>query len=144
MPKASDDLQIFVFPARDPLAQENLGKSIENAIKDETVLESFEEGDESLREKLERIKEDGDGYYAWGAQPRGHAASTWKKMNRGDYVLGYHHKAYHYVCRVLETFHHPALATNIWGVDAKTGKTWAEVTISVYEEIALAAPPGPL
>jgi len=122
--QASDDLQIFVFPARDDAAQENLDKSINNPIPDEKVFDSFDEVHEDLRERLERIKEDGDGFYAWGAQPRGHAPSTWKKMNRGDYVLGYHHKAYHYVSRVLETFHDPTLATNIWGIDPETKKTW--------------------
>jgi len=45
-------------------------------------------------------------------------------MNRGDYVLGYHHKAYHYVSRVLENFHNPTLATNIWGTNEETGKSW--------------------
>jgi hypothetical protein len=115
VPQVSDDLQIYVFPARDSVAQENLDKSINTPIPDEKVFKSFEVADAGLREKLERIREDGDGFFAWGAQPRGHAASTWKRMNRGDYVLGYHHKAYHYVCRVLETFRHPALASNIWG-----------------------------
>jgi 5-methylcytosine-specific restriction endonuclease McrA len=124
VPQASDDLQIFVFPAANRIAQENLGKSIKNPVKDEPVFESFEEADERLREKLERIKEDGNGFYAWGAQPRGHARSTWEKMRRGDYVLGYYHKAYHHVSRVLETFHDPALATNIWGIDPETQKTW--------------------
>jgi 5-methylcytosine-specific restriction endonuclease McrA len=124
VPQASDDLQIFVFPAANAVAQENLGKSIENPIKDRKLFESFEEADEGLREKFERIREDGNGFYAWGAQPRGHASSTWKKMNRGDYVLGYYHKAYHYVSRVLETFHDPTLAKNIWGIDQETQNTW--------------------
>lgn len=124
MPQASDDLQIFVFPARDDAAQENLDKSINNPIPNKKVFDSFDKVNEGLREKLERIREDGNGFYAWGAQPRGHAASTWKKMNRGDYVLGYHHKAYHYVSRVLETFHDSTLATNIWGTDPKTENTW--------------------
>jgi 5-methylcytosine-specific restriction endonuclease McrA len=120
----SDDLQIFVFPASDPVTQENLDKSINNPIKAKKVFKSFGGADEGLREKLERIREEGDGFFAWGAQPRGHAASTWKKMNRGDYVLGYHHKAYHYVSRVLDTFHDSALATNVWNIDEKTGDTW--------------------
>jgi len=103
VPQASDDLQIFVFPAANPVAQENLDKSIKNPVSDETVFGSFEQGDTSLREKFERIMEDGDGFYAWGSQPRGRAASTWGRMNRGDYVLAYYHKGYHYVSRVLGT-----------------------------------------
>jgi hypothetical protein len=66
VPQASDDLQIFVFPARNSVAQENLGKPIDNPIADEGVFKIFEESDEGLREKLERIREDGDGFYAWG------------------------------------------------------------------------------
>ena len=124
MPQASDVLQTFVFPASNPAAQQNLDKSIENPIDDEKVFESFEEADEDLRHTLERIREDGDGFYAWGSQPRGRAASTWSRMNRGDYVLAYYYKAYHYVSRVLGTFHLPQLATNIWGVDEETGHTW--------------------
>jgi hypothetical protein len=89
VPQASDDLQILVFPAGDDAAQENLDKSINNPIPREKLFDSFDEANEDLREKLERVSEDGNGFYAWGAQPRGHAPSTWKKMNRGDYVLGF-------------------------------------------------------
>ena len=52
MPQASDDLQIFVFPARDDSAQENLDKSINNPISDEKVFGSFDQLDEGLREKV--------------------------------------------------------------------------------------------
>src|SRR5215216_1382294 len=114
MPQSSSDYQIFVFTAANPKAQENLKKSIDNSVKAKKVFESFEEAGKPVHKRLERILEDGNGFYAWGAEPRGHAPATWEKMNRGDYVLGYHHKAYHYVSRVLENFHNPTLATNIW------------------------------
>jgi hypothetical protein len=48
-------------------------------------------------------------------------------MNRGDYVLGYYGKTYHYLSRVLDTFHNPTLATNIWGTNENTGQTWEYV-----------------
>ena len=96
----------------------------QSTIPDKKAFDGFDEVNEDLREKLKRIREDGNGFYAWGAQPRGNAPSTWKKMNRGDYVLGYHHKAYHYVSRVLATFHDPTLAANIWSIDSETQKTW--------------------
>jgi hypothetical protein len=46
------------------------------------------------------------------------------KMARGDYVLAYYAKAYHYVARVLASFHKPTLAKNIWGANEDTGNTW--------------------
>ncbi len=127
MPQAPDDQQIFVFTATNPKAQENLKKSIDNSVKAKKVFESFEEAGEAVRKRLERILEDGNGFYAWGAEPRGHASSTWEKMNRGDYVLGYYGKTYHYLSRVLDTFHNPTLATNIWGRNENTGQTWEYV-----------------
>jgi 5-methylcytosine-specific restriction endonuclease McrA len=122
--QAFDDLQIFVFTAANARAQQNLEKSIENPVRDEIVFESFEEADEGVQEQLARVREDGNGFYAWGSEPRGHAPSTWDKMNRGDYVLGYYARIYHYLSRVLGTFHNPTLATNIWGVNEHTGQTW--------------------
>jgi hypothetical protein len=64
------------------------------------------------------------GFYAWVAEPRGRADSTWRKMARGDYVLAYYAKGYHYVARILASFHEPTLATNIWGTNENTGETW--------------------
>src|SRR5215212_9740282 len=88
MSVTSDDLEIFVFPAANPTAQENLLKSIENPIRPEsTVFTGFEAMSEALHHELERIKNNAGGFYAWGAEPRGHAHSTWRKMARGNYVL---------------------------------------------------------
>jgi len=125
MPPMSDDLEIFVFTAANSTAQENLLKSIENPIQPERIVfEGFEEMTEDLSDELNRIKNTAGGFYAWGAEPRGHAASTWAKMARGDYVLAYFAKGYHYVARVLAAFHEPTLATNIWGTNEDTGNTW--------------------
>ncbi len=125
MPATSDDLEIFVFPAANSAAQENLLKSIENPIRPESVVfDSFEEMSEDLHNELNRIKNTAGGFYAWGAEPRGRAGSTWRKMARGDYVLGYYFKGYHYVALVLASFHEPTLAMNIWGTNEDTGNTW--------------------
>ena len=122
---ADDDLGIFVFTAANAKAQENLLKSIVNPIQPESIVfDSFEEMSEDLRKELNRIKDTAGGFYAWGAEPRGHADSTWRKMTRGDYVLAYYFKGYHYVARVLASFHKPSLATNIWGTNEETGNTW--------------------
>lgn len=56
--------QIFVFTAANAKAQENLGKSIENPLEDEKVFDNF---DELHHEELERIRDEGNGFYAWGA-----------------------------------------------------------------------------
>lgn len=125
MPAISDDLEIFVFTAANVRAQENLLKSIKNPIQPEsTVFDGFEEMNGDLYNELIRIKETAGGFYAWGAEPRGHAGSTWQKMARGDYVLAYYAKGFHYVARILATFHEPALATSIWGTNEDTGNTW--------------------
>ncbi|MCA1731731.1 MAG: hypothetical protein LC751_20730 [Actinobacteria bacterium] len=124
MPAISNDLEIFVFPAANPTAQENLLKSIENPIQPKsTVFDSFEEMSEDLRNELNRITDTAGGFYAWGAEPRGHAGSTWGKMARGDYVLAYYAKGFHYVARVLATFHEATLATSIYGTNENTGNT---------------------
>lgn len=121
----SDELEIFVFPAANEVAQENLLKSIENPIQPESIIfDAFEEMPVGLREHLNRIKTDAGGFYAWGAEPRGHAHSTWGRMKRGDYVLAYYYKGYHYVARVLAPFHKAKLATSIWGTNKGTGNTW--------------------
>jgi hypothetical protein len=79
---------------------------------------------EALHNELERIKGTAGGFYAWGAEPRGRAGSTWRKMARGDYVLTYYFKGYHYVARALASFHEPTLARNMWGTNENTGETW--------------------
>ena len=125
MPETADDLGIFVFTAANAKAQENLLKSIVNPIQPESIVfDSFEEMSEDLRKELNRIKDTAGGFYAWGAKPRGHADSTWRKMTRGDYVLAYYFKGYHYVARVLASFHKASLATNIRGTNDETGNTW--------------------
>jgi hypothetical protein len=114
LPTTSDDLEIFVFTAANPTAQENLLKLIENSIQLESIVfERFEEMSKGFYKELDRIKDTAGGFYAWGAEPRGHASSTWGKMTRGDYVLAYYAKAFHYVARVLASFHKPNLAKNI-------------------------------
>lgn len=125
MPTISDDLEVFVFPAANSKAQENLLKSIENPIRPENIVfEGFDEMSEDLHKELSRIKNTAGGFYAWGAEPRGHADSTWGRMTRGDCILAYYFKGYHYVARILASFHKLTLATNIWGTNEKTGQTW--------------------
>jgi len=125
VPTLSEELDIFVFTAANRRAQENLLRSIENPIQPEsTAFEGFEELSEDLRNELGWITDTAGGFYAWGAEPRGHAGSTWGKMARGDYVLAYYAKGFHYVARVLATIHEPTLATSIWGTNENTGNTW--------------------
>jgi hypothetical protein len=57
MSARSDDLEIFVFPAANPTAQENLLISIENSIRPESVVfDGFEKMSEDLHNELNRIK----------------------------------------------------------------------------------------
>jgi hypothetical protein len=84
MPATSDTLEIFVFPAANSKAQENLLKSIANPIQpDSIVFDGFDKMSGDLRNELNRIKDSAGGFYAWGAERRGHADSTWGRMARG-------------------------------------------------------------
>jgi hypothetical protein len=95
--------RIFVFPAGNADAQRNLEISIRSPVPAHTVLGAVEGiGDREL-EQLERIRQEGPGFYAWGAQPSIDLGNehTWQAMERGDYVLAYYGRAYHYVAQVL-------------------------------------------
>ena len=89
--------QTFVFTASNPEAQRNLVISIENPIDEETVFGSFAS---TAREELERIREDGNGFYTWGAVPGLKNIPNWETMERGDYVLCVYNSTYYYVARV--------------------------------------------
>jgi putative restriction endonuclease len=117
--------QIFVFPAGDAVAQQNLAISVQDCIPEDRVFGAVEEDVGQERERLERILGEANGFYAWGAQPSDDDGNerTWEAMERGDYVLTYYGRAYHYVSRVLDTFHSPELARAIWDEDAR-GETW--------------------
>jgi hypothetical protein len=117
--------RIFVFPAGNADAQRNLEISIRSPVPAHTVLGAVEGiGDREL-EQLERIRQEGPGFYAWGAQPSIDLGNehTWQAMERGDYVLAYYGRAYHYVAQVLGKYHEPGLARAIWKEDAN-GRTW--------------------
>ena len=121
--------QIFVFPAGDYVAQQNLKLSIESPIKEEEkIFASFEETGTQERERLERIRQEGNGFYAWGAKPSADKGNerTWAGMKRGDYVLAYYKGAYRYVSNVLAKYNNPELAQAIWKEDTD-GETWEYV-----------------
>jgi hypothetical protein len=58
--------QMFVFTASNPEARQHLVDSVQNPIDDSVVFGNF---DEPHHEELERIKNEGSGFYAWGAMP---------------------------------------------------------------------------
>jgi hypothetical protein len=84
--------RIFVFTARKPKAQRNLVISIENPLDEETVFGSFAP---AYHEELERIRNEGNGFYAWGAVPGLRNIPNWMAMERGDYVLCVYSNTYH-------------------------------------------------
>jgi hypothetical protein len=73
--------QIFVFTAGNFEARQHLVDSIENPIEEKTVFGTFAS---AHREELERIKQEGNGFYAWGAVPGLRNIPTWHTMERGD------------------------------------------------------------
>jgi hypothetical protein len=56
--------QIFVFTAGREEARQHLADSIQRKVDDAKVFDNF---DESHHEELKRIKDEGNGFYAWGA-----------------------------------------------------------------------------
>ncbi len=75
---------LFVFTAGNPEARQHLADTIENPIDDKSVFDCF---DESHHEELERIKDEGQGFYAWGAVWGIRNVPTWEQMERDDFVL---------------------------------------------------------
>jgi hypothetical protein len=99
--------QIFVFTAGNPEARQHLVDSIENPVDDATVFGNF---DESHHEELERIKDQGNGFYAWGAVWGIRSLPTWEQMEHGDFVLCVYDAAYRYVARLLAKYDNPECA----------------------------------
>lgn len=69
--------QIFVFTAGNFEARQHLVDSIENSVGEKTVFETFAS---AHRQELERIQQEGDGFYAWGAVPGLRNIPTWHTM----------------------------------------------------------------
>ncbi len=112
--------QIFVFTAGNPEARQHLSDSIHDPIDDAVVFGNF---DESHHEELGRIKDEGKGFYAWGAVWGIRNVPTWEQMERGDFVLCVYDNAYHYVARLLAKYDNPECAEAIWGTNDE-GRTW--------------------
>jgi hypothetical protein len=106
--------QIFIFTAGRREAQQHLVDSIENPIDEETVFGSFSS---VHREELERIREESNGFYAWGAVSGLRNIPTWETMKQGDYVLCVYDSTYHYVARVLAKYENERFARRVWGED---------------------------
>jgi hypothetical protein len=112
--------KIFVFTAGDRAARQHLADSIQNPIPDETVFANFAK---AHHEELARIREEGNGFYAWGARPGPGNRRTWEAMERDDRVLCVYDNAYRYAARVLAKYDNLDLARSVWG-EGGGGKTW--------------------
>ncbi len=108
--------QIFVFVAGNPTAQRHLADTVENPIAEDTVFGNFAPTD---REELERIRDEGNGFYAWGAVPGVQNTPRWRAMKRGDYVLSAYSNAYHHAAKVLAKYDNRLFAEKVWGLTAK-------------------------
>ena len=115
--------QMFVFTAGNSEARQHLIASIQHPIDDARVFDNFEE---SHHEELERIKDEGKGFYAWGAVPGIRNIPTWEQMKRGDFVLCVYDSADRYVARILGLYDNPECAEAIWGTN-ESGQTWQYV-----------------
>ena len=112
--------QIFVFTAGNPEARQHLVDSIQNPIDEAKVYDNF---DQPHHEELQRIKDEGSGFYAWGAVPGVRNIPTWEQMERGDFVLCVYDATYRYVARLLAKYDNPECAGAIWGTNGE-GQTW--------------------
>jgi len=114
--------QIFAFVVGkdDKHAQRNLSNTIENTIDEQTVFGSFAS---ARRDELERVREEGNGFYAWGAVPGADNLRHWKLMKPGDYVLCVSANAYHYAARVIAKYERRQFAKRVWGTK-DDGETW--------------------
>jgi putative restriction endonuclease len=75
------------------------------------------------REELKRIREEGNGFYAWGAVPGEGNLRTWRAMNPGDYVLCVKGNVYYCAAQILAKYDRRRFAESIWGKD-DNGETW--------------------
>jgi len=113
--------QIYVFVSGNPDAQRHLADTIESPIDDEEMV--FNAFPPTYRDELERIREEGNGFYAWGAVPGDMNTPRWEAMKPGDYALSVYDNAYHHAARVLAKFDNRRFAEEVWGRDHK-GRTW--------------------
>jgi hypothetical protein len=77
----------------------------------------------TYRKDLEGIREEGNGFYAWGAVPGDMNTLRWNQMKQGDYVLSSYDNAYHHAARVLAKYDNRRFAERVWGRDNE-GRTW--------------------
>jgi len=112
--------QLFVFVARHPKAQRHVANTIESPIDEAIVFNSFPP---AYREELESIREEGNGFYAWGAVPGEMNTLRWEAMESGDYALSSYGNAYHHAARVLAKYDNRRFAERVWGTDHE-GRTW--------------------
>lgn len=112
--------QIFVFVAGNPEAQRHVADTLESPIRDAVVFNSFPP---AYREELESIREEGYGFYAWGAVPGEMNTPRWKAMESGDYALSSYGNAYHHAARVFAKYDNRQFAERVWGTDHE-GRTW--------------------
>ena len=113
--------QIFVFAASDPRARKNLDVSI-RAPQPFSKMESSlgVEATNAFRAANPEL----DGFFAWGATPTEKNPRTWGRMRDGDLVVAAFDRTLHFAAVVLSKVHSQKLAEDVWGSDAKTGKTW--------------------
>ena len=104
--------QIFVFTAGNPEARQHLADSIQSPI-DDPQAKVFDNFDEAYHVELERIKDEGRGFYTWGAVWGVRNLPTWEQMERDDFVLCVYDATYRYVAGVLAKYDNPECAEAI-------------------------------
>jgi hypothetical protein len=108
---------LFVVPASGGGAREHVDATIASPVDPAKLAPALRP------EHIQRLNNDGQGVFAWGAIPGPGNLRTWNSMAAGDYVVFYQFQQYTYVARTIEKFQSEELARQLWGVD-DNGKTW--------------------
>ena len=110
---------IFVFTASNITAQAHLKETVETSISEEKLRNHLSSEDyENLK-----ILSKGNGFYAWGATPGPNNKRNWEKLKKGDEIIVYYNKAYHYHSEIIKKVHNIKLAKSLWGT-LPNSDTW--------------------
>lgn len=108
---------LFLVPAGNPRARENFDLTVRRRVPLSAL--------ERLSHPALKLARSGrSGVSAWGTKPgkREINVSTWRAMERGDWVLFYFDGLFPVCGRVLVRERSPAVAKRLWGEDE--GETW--------------------
>lgn len=122
---------IFIVPAANAAAAQNLCVSVWNALQREAV-------ERVAPPAIAKADVAQHGIYAWGISPGEVNFRNWSLMREGDWVLFFAHKHFIGVARLTFKARLPEFARALWG-DSKDGRTW-ELTCFLSPPVRIFVP----